>query len=133
MFVEGLKSPRKGNYWQTQHPQSSVLDAERHAGGQYVYVVNADRKVVVAPDGPHRHPEVLGHGEPGYYAGEIALDPRGTVTELNNLSGTFCFQSPIGLLCVVEQLQLSGIEIAPEAASFYDPAGVAPVIRIAIP
>ncbi|RLS81680.1 MAG: hypothetical protein DWI02_03295 [Planctomycetota bacterium] len=129
MFAEGLKRPRGRNLWQQRHPASEKLDSARHAGGEYVYVVDETEAIFVVPDGPHRHPEVLGQGEGALYAGEIKLDPMGRVTELNNLSGTllnnlsgtFQFHSPAGLDCLFEKLAANGVVIDREVVYFYGP------------
>ena len=129
MFAEGLKRPRGRNLWQQRHPASEKLDSARHAGGEYVYVVDETEAIFVVPDGPHRHPEVLGQGEGALYAGEIKLDPMGRVTELNNLSGTllnnlsgtFQFHSPAGLEWLLEKLAANGVEIDRAVVDFYGP------------
>ena len=133
MFTEGLKKPRGGNSWQPRHSDSQELDVARHAGGQYVYVVDDSETVFVVPDGPHRHPQVLGRGLQALYAGEVALNKSGWVTELNNLSGTFQFQSSDGLRCVAEKLQQRGISIDQDALTYYDPAGSTGGIAISLP
>ena len=121
MFAEGLKRPRGRNLWQQRHPASEKLDSARHAGGEYVYVVDETEAIFVVPDGPHRHPEVLGQGEGALYADEIKLDSMGRVTELNNLSGTFQFHSPAGLDCLFEKLAANGVEIDRAVVDFYGP------------
>jgi len=83
--------------------------------------VDETEAIFVVPDGPHRHPEVLGQGEGALYAGGIKLDPMGRVTELNNLSGTFQFHSPAGLECLLEKLAANGVVIDREVVDFYGP------------
>ena len=95
------------------------------ADGLYVYVQAADGVVWVLPDGPHLHPKVLGGGEPALYAGDLTV-VGGIVRDLTNLSGTFQFDDPAGLMGVAQQLALQGLRLAPGAVRFFDWDGLHP-------
>lgn len=81
------------------------------AAGNYVFVVDLDGVIHVAPDGLHMHPRVLGNAEPGLYAGEISIDQPGSADEVTNLSGTFRFKSKRSLCCVASGLMALGFSV----------------------
>lgn len=56
------------------------------ADGSYVYVQDGNGTIHLLPDGPHRHPKVLGHASPANYAGDLTI-VGGRVKDLTNLSG----------------------------------------------
>jgi hypothetical protein len=61
------------------------------------------------------------------YAGDMTNE-NGTITDVTNLSGTFEFDDPMGLMQVARQLQQLGFEVAPTAIRFLPPDGSRPVI-----
>lgn len=95
------------------------------ADGTYVYVQDTEGTIYVLPDGPHRHPKVLGHARPAEYAGDITIY-RGRVKDLTNLSGTFQFDDIQGLLAVAEALERLGFEFLPDAVRFFPIDGSRP-------
>jgi hypothetical protein len=112
----------------TPYPQdarSKPLDANTPDGG-YVYVRDLQGNVFILPDGPHLHPAVLGGGRPAAYAGDLTV-LGGWVVDLTNLSGTFQFDSPEGLIAVAEQIRRQGMGVAPGAVRFFPADGSRPV------
>ena len=95
--------------------------------GNYVYVRDEKGIVIVLPDGLHLHPRVLGGGREAMYAGDMTVR-QGIVIELTNLSGTFQFDEPDGLLDVATQLNGQGITVAKAAIKFFPSDGSRPVI-----
>lgn len=95
------------------------------ADGNYVYVQSANDELWVLPDGPHRHPRILGNATPVKYAGDLRVD-RGTIIELTNLSGTFLCDDPEGLSEVAELFRQSGFQLAMSAVRFFPPDGSRP-------
>ena len=79
--------------------------------GQYVFVVDIDETIHVAPDGSHMHPKVLGNGDSALYAGELTIDSPGNVEQITNLSGTFSFRSKSSLCCVADRLKALGFNV----------------------
>lgn len=79
--------------------------------GQYVFVVDVNDAIHVAPDGPHMHPKVLGNAASALYAGEISVTGPGAVDEVTNLSGTFRFKSKRSLCCVAAGLRQLGFTV----------------------
>ena len=89
------------------------------ADGVYVYVQDCDGTIWVLPDGPHRHPRVLGGGRPAVAAGELILGEGGEVLSVNNLSGTFrC--APDCLLVAVGGLVRQGARVTANAMTSYE-------------
>ena len=97
----------------------SVLFSADIEPGRYVFVQDADGKVWVAPDGSHVHPTVLGRARPAVAAGEITIENKGVVQDINNISGTFQCH-PDCLLTVVGGLLMQGARIKPNAVSPYE-------------
>jgi hypothetical protein len=96
------------------------------SAGRYVFVVDLDDAIHVAPDGLHMHPKVLGNAKPALYAGEVSIDRPGRVDELTNLSGTFQFKSTRSLCCVAAGLRGLGFSVGDVV--WYPPDGGSPVI-----
>ncbi len=63
------------------------------ADGSYVYVQDTEGSIYCLPDGPHRHPKVLGNARSADYAGDLTI-VAGRIKDLTNLSGTFQFDDP---------------------------------------
>jgi hypothetical protein len=93
--------------------------------GSYVYVQDINGIIHVLTDGPHRHPRILGNAQPADYAGDLTI-VGGRVKDLTNLSGTFQFDDPLGLLAVAETLQRLGFELLPDAVRFFPIDGSTP-------
>lgn len=89
--------------------------------GRYVFVVDLNDTIHVAPDGLHMHPRVLGNAQDALYAGELFIDQPGHVDELTNLSGTFRFKSRRSLCCVASSLQQLGFTVG--EVVWYPPNG----------
>lgn len=120
----GVKSPRD-RFPYAKAAGSFPLSASASIG-RYVFAVDQNKVIHVAPDGLHMHPKVLGNAEPALYAGEIMIDQVGNVDELTNLSGTFRFKSKRSLCCVAAGLQKLGFSVGDVV---WDPAnGGNPVI-----
>ena len=109
-----------------QDPDSKPICAAT-PDGLYVYVQDEKGIVWVLPDGPHRHPQVLGHAWPAAYAGDLTV-AQGKITDVTNLSGTFQFDDEEGLRVVAEQLRKQGLELEPGAVRFFPPDGSRPVV-----
>ena len=109
-----------------KHPRSRPADTSLTDGG-YVYVRDARGTVHVAPDGPHRHPKVLGGGQPAMYAGDLTVRD-GRVVDLTNLSGTFQFDDEDGLREVAAELRARGLGVDPGAVRFFPADGSPPVV-----
>jgi hypothetical protein len=95
--------------------------------GVYVYVRDEQGEVFVLPDGPHRHPRVLGGGRAALYAGDLRID-SGVIVELTNLSGTFQFEDIDGLRDVAVALRLAGLKIEPGCVRLFPNDGGRPMI-----
>jgi len=106
--------------------RSRPLDATVTDGG-YVYVRDVNGTVHVLPDGPHRHPKVLGGGRPAVYAGDLTVR-GGRVVDLTNLSGTFQFDDEDGLREVAAELRVRGLVVGLGAVRFFPSDGSAPVV-----
>lgn len=100
--------------------------AAGESGGRYVFVVDLDEVIHVAPDGLHTHPKVLGGARPALYAGELVIDPGGHVEELTNLSGTFRFNSRRSLCCVAAGVRRLGFSVG--EVVWYPANGGVPVV-----
>lgn len=83
--------------------------------------------VWAVPDAPHIHPKILGGGQPVLYAGDLSI-VRGTIVELTNLSGTFQFDDPEGLLATADQCIAQGLNVALKAVRFFASDGSDPRI-----
>ncbi|MCC7422411.1 MAG: hypothetical protein IT428_19195 [Planctomycetaceae bacterium] len=95
--------------------------------GPYVYVQDVNGDIYVLPDGPHLHPKVLGQGRPALYAGDMTLQ-QGRVKDLTNLSGTFQFDDPQGLLAVARKLEEEGFVVNATAVRYFPKDGSRPEI-----
>jgi hypothetical protein len=95
--------------------------------GVYVYVQDVLGVIHVLPDGSHRHPKVLGNAESALYAGDLRIE-SGEIIDLTNLSGTFQFDDPDGLIAVAEQLLNQGFDFAEDAIRFFPNDGSLPLI-----
>lgn len=94
----------------SKSPDSRPLSSTTGAG-RYVYVVDLDEVIHIAPDGDHMHPHVLGNARRALYEGEIYIDGPGSVEELTNASGTFRFGSQRSLCCVAENVRRLGFHV----------------------
>jgi hypothetical protein len=92
-----------------------------------VYVQDVDGRVYVLPDGSHMHPRVLGNASPAIYAGDIRIED-GRVADVTNLSGSFQFDDPAGLLELARHIELLGLVIENAAVRFFPMDGSAPRI-----
>lgn len=92
-----------------KHPHSQPIVIGIPDGG-YVYAQDEQGVIWVLRDGPHRHPRVLGEGRPARYAGDLVVQ-NGRIRDLTNLSGTFQFDDPDGLLEVARELERLGFAI----------------------
>lgn len=79
----------------------------------------------VLPDGPHRHPRVLGGGKPARYAGDLVIK-HGRIGDVTNLSGTFQFDDPDGLLLIADELEQLGFVVKSDAVRFFPQDGSLP-------
>lgn len=95
--------------------------------GLYVYVRDVQGQVFVLPDGPHRHPRVLGGGQAALYAGDLRIE-AGVIVELTNLSGTFQFDDIEGLREVAGVLRAAGLTIEPGKVRLFPNDGGPPMI-----
>jgi hypothetical protein len=109
-----------------QDPDSKPIGPDT-ADGLYVYVQDENRFVWVLPDGPHRHPKVLGQARSATYAGDLAM-VNGKIKDVTNLSGTFQFDDEHGLQAVADQLRKQGLELEPGAVRFFPLDGSRPVV-----
>jgi hypothetical protein len=95
--------------------------------GLYVYVQDIDGTIYVLPDGSHMHPKVLGNASPAIYAGDLRID-KGRIADVTNLSGTFQFDEPQGLLAVAIELEVLGFAVEDGAVRFFPMDGSPPCI-----
>lgn len=95
--------------------------------GNYVYVQSEDDELWVLPDGPHRHPRILGYAKPVKYAGDLRVE-NGTIVDITNLSGTFLCDEPDGLIEAAELFRQSGLKLADSAVRFFPPDGSRPCV-----
>ena len=98
-----------------KHPYPKSADSRpltnREAAGQYVYVVDSNEIIHVAPDDFHKHPKGLGLASLALYAGDMTIASPGIIGDITNLSGTFQFSSKSGLCCVKQKLQEMGFTV----------------------
>jgi len=109
-----------------QHRLSRQVSSDL-ADGNYVYVQTAENDLWVLPDGPHRHPRILGNATPVKYAGDLRVE-NGTIVDLTNLSGTFLCDDPDGLIEAAEIFRQSDLKLADSAVRFFPPDGSRPRI-----
>lgn len=107
-------------------PQSRPITPGLPDGG-YVYVQDGCDVIWVLPDGPHRHVRVLGNAEKAMYAGDLTIQ-HGKIRDVTNLSGSFQFDDPDGLLHVATVLEGEGLAIASGGVRFFPMDGSRPVI-----
>jgi hypothetical protein len=107
-------------------PRSQVL-ATSIEDGNYVYVQDIDGTIYVLPDGSHMHPKVLGNAALALYAGDLRIE-MSRIMDVTNLSGTFQFNEPQGLLAVATQLAAVGFFIEEGAVRFFPTDGSPPYI-----
>jgi hypothetical protein len=88
------------------------------ADGNYLYVQDLEGIVHILPDGGHLHPKILGGGAPALYAGDLQIKD-GEIVDVTNLSGTFQFDEPEGLLVVARQLAALGFKMKEGAVRFF--------------
>ncbi len=111
-----MKLPRDRKKYQ-RDPRSEPI----HAGledGCYVYVRDRHGTIFVLPDGPHLHAKVMGGAEPAMYAGDFTKSSN-RIIDLTNLSGTFQFSEPEGLLSVAHALKELGFQIVPGSVRLF--------------
>jgi hypothetical protein len=53
--------------------KASCLAIPGVSDGDFVYVQDLNEEIWILPDGPHRHPKVLGQALPALYAGTLRL------------------------------------------------------------
>jgi hypothetical protein len=68
--------------------KSSSVFSDKAPDGSYVYVLDENKVLHVAPEGSHVHPKVLGGGKRANGAGGFVVS-NGEIVEIDNLSGTF--------------------------------------------
>jgi len=113
----------KHPYPQHSRSQPLTLDVEN---GVFVYVLR-DSIIHVLPDGPHRHPKILGNGHAVDYAGDLTMKQR-IIIDLTNLSGTFICDAPDGLLQVAHHLEQLGFIISEGGIRYFPHNGSRPQI-----
>jgi hypothetical protein len=113
----------------TPYPRDSRSKSIRPGlqDGGYVYVQDSHGEIWVLPDGPHLHPRILGNCELAMYAGDLTIT-NGRVRDVTNLSGTFQFDDPRGLLDVADVLDQLGFDIIPGAVRFFPTDGSRPQV-----
>ncbi|HLN33339.1 MAG TPA: hypothetical protein VK395_36765 [Gemmataceae bacterium] len=107
-------------------PRSRALGAGVE-DGNYIYVQDIDGTIYILPDESHMHPKVLGNASPAIYAGDLRVERR-RIVDVTNLSGTFQFDDPHGLLSVATQLAVLGFIINEGAVRFFPMDGSPPCI-----
>lgn len=115
----------RDRYPYPKSPSSRPLSVNIPAG-RYVFVVDVETVIHVAPDGLHMYPKVLGNTYPARYAGELFIDQPGNVDEVTNLSGTFQFKNRRALCCVAAGLRLLGFTVGDVV--WFPPDGSYPVV-----
>jgi len=123
--LSNLKPPLDPSPYQ-RDSRSRLADATLF-DGLYAYVQDQQGQVWVVPDGPHIHPKVLGGGRSAMYAGDLCVS-QGKIEDVTNLSGTFQFDDPVGLLTVADQLTRQGLTVQPRAVRFFPADGSAPQV-----
>lgn len=113
----------------TPHPRDPRSRPARPGlrDGGYVYVRDIQGVIYVVPDGSHLHPKVIGGGEPAMYAGDLTVRD-GRIMDVTNLSGTFQFDDPDGLLAVADELIRQGFVVEPRAVRLFPLDGSRPVV-----
>lgn len=81
-----------------QDPDSRPIGPDT-VDGLFVYAQDENGIIWVLPDGPHRHPKVLGQARSASYAGDLSM-VRGKIRDVTNLSGTIQFDDEQGLHAV---------------------------------
>src|SRR4051812_40346601 len=104
-----------------QDPDSRRIHSSL-ADGLYVYVQDEKGVIWLLPDGPHRHPLVLGKARTARYAGDLSV-AGGIVKDVTNLSGTFQFDDEEGLRAVAEELRQQGLSVEAGAVRFFPADG----------
>ncbi len=99
-------------------PRATVLSVNTPPG-QYVYVCDVQGIVHIAPDGPHQHPKVLGKGSAAMGAGTLTILTPGTVSKLDNISGTFRFPGT-ELPRIAEAIRKQGLSVDKDAIRVFD-------------
>jgi hypothetical protein len=123
------RSPRDS--FRYAQDSSSRLLTVSETPGTYVYVVDTGDDVYVAPNDSHMHPKVLGQAEAVLYAEEILIESTGVVSEVNNLSGTFRFNSRSSLCCLASKLTDLGFSV--EKVVWYLADGTSPPRQLSCP
>lgn len=95
--------------------------------GNFVYVQDESGVIWILPDGPHRHPCVLGNAQTAKYAGDLRV-LHGRIRDVTNLSGTFQCDDRDGLREVASELRLLGFLVEPGAVRFFPQDGSRPEI-----
>ncbi|HEX5104807.1 MAG TPA: hypothetical protein VFV87_13390, partial [Pirellulaceae bacterium] len=113
-------------YPYSQDARSRPADATL-ADGLYAYVRDDHGTIWVLPDAPHVHPRILGGGRSALYAGDFRID-KGMIEDVTNLSGTFQFDDPAGLLAAADQLIQQGLAVLPGGVRFFPPDGSPPQV-----
>jgi hypothetical protein len=121
----GLKPPLD-SFPYPQDPRSRHADANL-SDGLYAYVQDDQGVVWVVPDGPHVHPKVLGGGRWAMYAGDLRI-MQGKIEDITNLSGTFMFDEPGGLVAAADELIRQGLVVQPGAVRFFPSDGPPPKV-----
>ncbi len=111
-------------YPQDSRSRPLVIGVE---SGTYVVVQDEKGVVYVLPDGPHRHPKVLGGARPAMYAGDLTVESD-IIKDVTNLSGTFQFDDPDGLLSVADKLRELGFTVANGAVRLFPSDGSRPIV-----
>lgn len=73
------------------------------------------------------HPKVLGNAAQAVYAGDLRIE-RGRVADVTNLSGSFQFDDPHGLLSVAVEIELLGFVVEEGAVRFFPMDGSPPSV-----
>jgi len=107
-------------------PRSRRADATL-PDGLFALVQDGNGQVWVVPDGPHIHPKVLGGGQLAMYAGDMRVS-QGRIEDVTNLSGTFQFDDPAGLLAVADQLIRQGLAIRQGGVRLFPADGSPPQV-----
>ena len=109
-----------------RHPDSRPIRLGLDDGA-YVFVQDEAGTIYILADGPHRHPLVLGGARAALYAGDLTI-VDGLIHDITNLSGTFQFDEPQGLLDVVQRLERMGFDVPSGAVRFFPVDGSRPSV-----